>query len=146
MKWIKTKFHALRRHAGSGVFYLNTTLGQEKLSQSLNTTDPTLAQERRDACLLEARRRLAGGLSVQPTETAFGVFLKIFEDECLARLKAKERGDEGGLKPSGWIYVQESIEALKRSWPQLETIDVRTITPLACNFSFSMAVACSTCF
>lgn len=134
MTWITNKkWIGLRRHAGSGVFYLNTTVGQAKLCKSLQTTDPTEALIRRDQALVDARRRLQGGLSVQPTETAFGVFLGIFEADSLARLKAKENGDEAGLKASGYGYIMENIAALKRSWPELETTDVRTINQLSCR-------------
>ena len=121
--WQKTQYSNLIRNVSSGTYYARFRVSGKLIWKSLKTDKISVAHLRLGD-LQKAERVMAARRSeVQGGKMTFGDALKIF----LQRIHGKPN-----IKPRTKAYYEERALALKRSWSQLESLDVRQVSKTQC--------------
>jgi integrase len=121
--WQKTQYANLIRYVPSGAYYARIRVRGKLVWKSLKTDTVTIAKLRLGDLEKAERTAAEKEKQVQHGKMSFGDVLKLTLD------RAKGKPD---LKPRTIEYYDQRGEALKRSWPELEKKDVRSITKNEC--------------
>jgi integrase len=122
--WQPTQYSNLIRYVPSGTFFARLRVGGKLIRQSLKTDVLSIAKLR--LADLEKNERE----SVETRDTAskgrmtFGDCVQIFKTQT---------EDSKLLKPSAKLYRAEAVTSILKSWPELESLDVRKISASDCN-------------
>jgi integrase len=122
--WQPTQYSNLIRYVPSGTFFARLRIAGKLIRQSLKTDVLSIAKLR--LADLEKNERE----SVETRDTASKGRM-IFGD-CVAVFKTQTEASSL-LKPSAKLYRAEAVNSILKSWPGLETLDVRRISPGDCN-------------
>jgi integrase len=132
--WTKTKIQNLLRHR-SGVYYARHYSKGKEQWKSLKTELLEVAKTR----LREHAGEIEGSANAHEAQAkgkmTFGEASKLF----LERLKSSGLGLQGKrtnrkrITESSIHYREQTVKALLKSWPELETTDVRKITESDCE-------------
>lgn len=121
--WQKTSFANLIRYEPSGTYFARLKVGGKLIRRSLKTEVLTVAKlkladlEKRERGKLETTERVAGGKAT-------------FKD-LLAEYRQNLANDVE-IKPRTRTYREECIARILKSWPGVESLDVRKITEKQC--------------
>lgn len=121
--WLKTKYANLMRYVPSETYYARFRCGGKLVWKSLDTTRISIAQLRLADVLREHRARDSRQQEIQGGTLTVGEALQI----VLERIQGNHE-----RKPLTKRSAKDRIGALKRSWPQLEKLDVRAVTKADC--------------
>lgn len=121
--WLKTQYANLIRYKPSGVYYARLRVRGKLVWKSLKTDKVSVAVLRLADLQKQERQVVKKEQDVASGKVTFGDALSMW----LTRLD----GDVS-LKPKTRIYYRERVKALKKSWPELESLDVRKITKADC--------------
>jgi integrase len=122
--WQPTQYSNLIRYVPSGTFFARLRVGGNLIRKSLKTDVLTVAKlrladlEKNERGFVETRKTASRG------RMTFG--------DCLAIFKGQTE-TSGLLKPAGKRYHAEVINSILKSWPGLESLDVRRISANDCN-------------
>ncbi len=122
--WQPTQYANLIRYVPSGTFFARLRLGGNLIRKSLKTDVLTVAKlrladlEKNERQFLEQRQTASRG------RMTFG--------DCLTMFKAQTE-TSSHLKPAGKRYHAEVINSILKSWPGLESLDVRKISANDCS-------------
>jgi hypothetical protein len=122
--WTATRIPQLYRHS-SGTFYARIKVGGKHTWRSLKTELQSVAKAELEKLLDEesARSELHGNEQVNPRLTM---------GEALKK-RLKETSNDVSKKKSTKHYWQQIAVSLIRSWPELEALEARKITPAMCQ-------------
>ena len=121
--WEKTRLQNLVRHK-SGRYYARAFAGGKEVWKSLKTSHFSVAQARLAEFLKEHREHASNGNGRVSAKMTFG--------EATA-IHLRNLDDNLRLKPSTRDYWRRRLAALVKSWPGLNTTEVRKITQVACK-------------
>jgi site-specific recombinase XerD len=121
--WQKTQYSNLVRYTPSGGYYARFRVGGKLVWKSLDTDKISIAQIRLPDLLKEYRQRSQQDREVRRGKMTLGDALQI----VLQRIQGNP-----GRKPRTKTNAEERIRALKRTWPELERLDVRQIKKSDC--------------
>ena len=122
--WQPTQYSNLIRYVPSGTYFARLRVAGKLIRQSLKTDVLSIAKLRL-ADLEKSERE-----SVETRETAskgkmtFGDCVDIFKTQTEA---------SSHLKPSAKLYRAEAITSILKSWPGLDALDVRRVSPGDCQ-------------
>ena len=122
--WQPTQYSNLIRYVPSGTFFARLRVDGNLIRKSLKTDTLTVAKLRL-ADLEKSERESA------ETRESAGKGRMTFGD-CVAIFKTQTEASSH-LKQSAKLYRAEAIKSILKSWPGLETIDVRKISASDCN-------------
>jgi integrase len=121
--WQKTKFANLIRYVPSGTYFARVRIRGKLIVRSLRTNGISVAKLRLSDLEKEERQRAEVTRSSMTGKMTFGDALALYRQ----RLEA-----DASIKPRTKAYRLERIKAILKSWPGLETMDVRRITKPDC--------------
>lgn len=122
-RWQNTQYTNLIRYAPSGNYFARIRVGGKLIRQSLKTDVLSVAKlrlgdlEKVERCAAENRDGVSAGRM-------------LFSD--LATIYAQRIDGEPTLKAKSKAYYHQRVTALLRSWPDLESTDVRRINKNEC--------------
>jgi integrase len=122
--WQPTQYSNLIRYVPSGTFFARLRVGGNLIRKSLKTDVMTVAKlrladlEKNERGFVETRKTASQG------RMTFG--------DCLAIFRTQTE-TSNHLKPAGKRYRAEAINSILKSWPELESLDVRRISTNDCN-------------
>jgi integrase len=121
--WIKTKTQFLYRHRQSGRYHVRAFRQGREVWKALGTTDYTVAKSKARDVLEEIHktRILTDALSGKPT---FGQVAELYREHIRT---------DTGTKQSTKAYWLQTVDALLRSWPGLESTRLSAITEAQCR-------------
>src|SRR6184192_2518512 len=121
--WQKTRKPNLLRHQ-SGRYYARAFAGGKEVWRSLKTSHFSVAQAKLAEFLEEHRERVGNGNGEVPAKMTFGEALKIHQDN---------QADDVTIKPTTRHYWKQIFAALLKTWPALESREIRRITRTDCT-------------
>jgi integrase len=121
--WQKTPYANLIRYVPSGAYYARIRVRGKLLWKSLKTDTITIAKLRLADLEKQERGAVEKQVNVERGRMTVGDALQIL----LERAKGKPN-----LKPRTRDYYDQRAHALRRSWPELERLDVRKVTKAQC--------------
>jgi integrase len=121
--WLKTPYANLIRYKRSGKYFARLRVRGKLIRRSLKTTRISVAKLRLADLEKEERQKAEHQDAVTDGEMTFADALAVYRQ----RLNA-----DSSLKPRSKTYREERIAALLKSWPSLESSDVKQITKSAC--------------
>ncbi|MGH8023019.1 MAG: hypothetical protein ACRED1_05540, partial [Limisphaerales bacterium] len=123
VQWQKTPVANLVRNASSGIYYARVRVKGKLIWKSLKTDILSVAKLRLGDFLKEENHRVEVIQAATRGKMKFGDAVVIYKQ----RLANAQH-----LKPLARRYRENTIEALLKSWPELENTDVRKITLTDC--------------
>jgi integrase len=121
--WVKAPVANLVRYKPSGVYFARAKVGGKLIRQSLKTDVLSVAKLRLSDLLSAEQKNVERQKTVAVGKMTFGDALAIY----------KERMEQDpDNKPGTKKYKNEIIAALEKSWPELNSLDVRRITKADC--------------
>jgi integrase len=120
--WQRTRHRNLLRHK-SGNYYARAFAGGKEVWKSLKTSHFSVAQAKL-AHFLKERREQSARLQPGDARLTFGAAIQ----QHLANLE-----DRPNIKPSTVRYWKQIYRALLKSWPGLESKEIRRITAAECE-------------
>ncbi len=137
--WQKTQYANLIRYVPSGTFYARLRVKGKLIRKSLKTDVLTVAKlrlgdfEKHERTLAEAQNSVSAG--------------KVTVADAIAVHRQRLAGNVS-IKPRTRAYHEEQIKSLLRSWPKLESREVRSINKTDClNWAAEVgSVASPSCF
>jgi integrase len=122
--WQPTQYANLIRYVPSGTFFARMRVAGKLIRQSLKTDVLTVAKLRLADMEKNERESVETRQSASKGRMTFGDCMGIFKTQTEA---------SNLIKPSAKAYRGEVIRSILKSWPGLETLDVRKISPNDCN-------------
>ncbi len=121
--WEKTKLQNLVRHK-SGRYYARLFLNGKEIWKSLKTDHFSVATARLVDAQKEHRERKSRGASSSSAKMTFGQATALHFQHLAENVNIKRRTRQ---------YWREVFVALEKSWPGLNALEVRRLTPAACR-------------
>src|SRR5437867_2892541 len=121
--WRKSQYANLVRYVPSKTYFARLRVGGKLIRRSLKTSSITTARLRLTDLEKQERTRIESHQNERDGKLTFG--------EALAIYRRRLKGDPN-LKARTKFYHEERIRALLKSWPALETFEVRKITRTDC--------------
>ncbi len=122
--WAKAPVPNLFRYVLSGMYYARFRCRGKEFKKSLKTDRLSVAKLRLVDALKAERSAAESGEAVKRGQITFGDALAIY----------KHRIDfDTELKPRSKVYRHQTIQAILKSWPGIEQIDVRKISKSECQ-------------
>jgi len=121
--WQKTPYANLVRYEPSGKYFARLRVRGKLIRRSLKTTQLRVAKLRLGDLEKGERQKAEHQTAVTDGGMTFG--------DALAIYRQRLNGD-GSLKPRSKEYREERIAALLKTWPGIETTDVRKISKHDC--------------
>ncbi len=118
--WVKTPYPNLIRYKPSGNYFGRVRVNGKLIRHSLKTHVLSVAKLKLSDFLQDHRR-----LAINKGEPVKG--------EVIIEMFKKEIEDDHTNKPRTKLYKQETLIALKKSWPELFTTDIAKITQKDCR-------------
>ena len=123
-QWQKTPIANLVRNTASGNYYARVRVKGKLIWKSLKTDTLSVAKLRLGDFLKQENKRVEITEAAERGRMTFGDALAIF----------KKRLEEAHhLKPRAKEYRKDTIDALLKTWPDLESFDVRKISVADCS-------------
>lgn len=122
-RWQKTPVANLVRHVQSGNYYARIRVRGKLIWKSLKTDRISVAKLRLGDFHKEERKRAAAHKAVARGKMTFGSALQTYRERLNSDYSLKERTRE---------FREERINALLKSWPELEDTDVAQLTKADC--------------
>ena len=122
--WQPTQYSNLIRYVPSGTYFARMRVAGKLIRQSLKTDVLSIAKLRLADLEKNERESVETRDSASKGRMTFGDCVTIFKTQTEA---------SNFLKPSAKIYRAEAIASILKSWPELETLDVRRISANDCN-------------
>jgi integrase len=122
--WQPTQYSNLVRYVPSGTFFARLRVAGKLIRQSLKTDVLSIAKlrladlEKNERESIETRRTASRG------RMTFGDCVAVFRTQTVA---------SNLLKDSAKRYRAEAITSILKSWPELEALDVRRVSPNDCR-------------
>jgi integrase len=121
--WEKTRHNNLVRHT-NGRYYARLYRNGKEKWQSLKTTHYSVAEAKLAELQKEHRQHRERELSPGNAKLLFGE---------AAQLRLKQIDEDVSVKGSTRNYAREVLASLLKSWPGLDSSEVRRISPSACQ-------------
>lgn len=121
--WEKTKLQNMVRHK-SGRYYARLFLNGKEIWKSLKTSHLAVAETRLAEAQKEHRQRRSKEADPSDANMTFGQAAVLHMQRLEERVTIKRRTRK---------YWKETLEAMYRSWPQLEGSVIRRLTSKACR-------------
>lgn len=121
--WQKTQIANLIRYTPSGKLYARFRAGGKLVWKSLRTDKLTVAQLRLADLVKKSRESVARGVAITSGKMTLG--------DALDMLLARVHGDPS-LKPKTKSNYDDRAKALRKTWPDIKTADVRKVTKADC--------------
>jgi len=131
--WVKAPVSNLVRYRASGIYFARAKVGgklirqlirQSLIRQSLKTDVLSIAKLRLKDLLAGEQRKTELRKSITAGKMTFGDALEIYK----RRIR-----EDAEAKPSTKKYQNEILGAVKKSWPELNSLDVKKITHAECT-------------
>ncbi len=122
-RWVRPPVANLIRYVPSGTYFARVRVGGKLIHKSLRTDKISVAQLRLNDLIKEEREKLEARADATKGRMTFGEVLNLYRSQL-----------EGNpaLKATSKLYRRKCIEALLKSWPNLEAMDVRRISERDC--------------
>jgi len=118
-KFLKSKYTNLYKHSKTGEYFVSAKVCGRKIRKRLRTASVEIAKARMDAILAEERERVA---VVPDADMTFSHLVV----EYLRRLE-----ENPALKPSTRRYRSDTLVAIRRSWPKIDSLTPKEFTEQA---------------
>jgi len=122
--WQPTQYSNLIRYVPSGTFFARLRVGGKLIRQSLKTDVLSIAKLRLADLEKSERETVETRDTASKGRMSFGDCVQIFKSQT---------EDSKLLKPSAKLYRAEAVTSILKSWPGLESLDVRKISASDCN-------------
>lgn len=122
-RWVKTPVANLIRYVPSGVYFARVRVGGKLIHKSLRTDKISVAQLRLNDLTKEERENLEARAEAARGRMAFSEALSLYRTQLEAN---------PALKPNSKLYRRKCIDALLKSWPGIEELDVKRISERDC--------------
>ena len=122
--WQPTQYSNLIRYVPSGTFFARLRVAGKLIRQSLKTDVLSIAKFRLADLEKNERESVETRATASKGRMTFGDCIEVFKTQTEA---------SSLLKPSAKLYRAEAVNSILKSWPGLETLDVRRISPGDCN-------------
>lgn len=121
--WATTPVSNLVRYVPSGKYFARVRVGGKLIRHSLKTTVMSVAQLRLHDLIKEERAKLETNSALIGGKMTVADAIKIYEDRI---------NSSPALKPNAKRYRLHCIIALKKTWSQLENLDLRKVSEQEC--------------
>lgn len=122
--WQKSATPNLYRYRPSGTYFIHAKVGGKPIRQSLDTSSYSVAVLRLND-LLSEHRSLA---EIRDENTGGSMTFRQAADTVLQQIDTNP-----AIKASTRVYRRRCLTALIKTWPGLEAMDVKRITPVLCR-------------
>jgi len=122
--WQKTQYSNLIRYVPSGTFFARLRVNGNLIRKSLKTDVLSVAKLRLADLEKNEREAAETRESASKGKMTFG--------DCVAIYKTQSEASNL-LKPTSKLYRREVVESIIKSWPGIETRDVRRVSQNDCN-------------
>ena len=122
--WQPTHYSNLIRYIPSDTYFARVRVSGKLIRKSLHTDIISVAKLRLADFVKEEREAAASNNDGSRGQMTFGDCVKLFLDQT---------NSSNLLKPKSKIYRTEAIDSIKKSWPGIETRDVRQISVTQCE-------------
>jgi integrase len=132
---VKAPVANLVRYKPSGVYFARAKVGGKLIRQTLKTNVLSIARLRLRDLLAGEQQNVERQKTIAVGKMTFGDALEIYKRRVT---------EDGETKPSTKKYHQEIVQALLKSWPELNSLDMKRITKADCfNWRSSFGAAYS---
>ncbi len=121
--WVKTPVSNLVRYVPSGIYFARAKVRGKLIRRSLKTNVLSVAKLRLADLLKEEHQSAESSKASSLCKMTFGDALAIYRQRVKDNPDLKERAKE---------YRMETVVALLRSWPGLETLDLKKMAKAEC--------------
>ena len=121
--WVKTSVANLVRYKPSGIYFARVRVAGKLIRQSLKTDVFSVAKIRLADVVQEKRKAAEAEKVATNGKMTFGDALALYRQNLVSNRR---------LKSSAKLYREKSIQALCKTWPDLETTDMRKISEKDC--------------
>ena len=122
--WVKAPVSNLVRYKPSGVYFARAKVGGKLIRQSLKTNVLSIAKLRLKDLLAGEQQKTERRKTIAVGKMTFGDALEIYKRRVT---------EDGETKPSTKKYQTEILEAVQKSWPEINSLDVKKITHAECT-------------
>lgn len=123
-KWQPTQYSNLIRYVPSGTYFARLRVAGKLILKSLKTDVLSVAKLRLTDLEKNEREAAESGTSASKGRMTFGDCVKVFKEQTET---------SNLLKPSTKHYRMETLGSILKSWPGIESRDVRQISPAECK-------------
>ena len=123
-QWQKTQYSNLIRYVPSGTYFARLRVNGNLIRKSLKTDVLSIAKLRLGDLEKNERESAETRESTSKGKMTFGDCVAIFRNQT---------EDSNLLKPTSKLYRREVFVSISKSWPGIETRDVRRISANDCN-------------
>jgi len=121
--WQKTQYANLVRYVQSGVYFARIRIRGKLIRKSLKTDSITVAKLRLADLEKAERQKAESQDNVMRGKLTFGEAAAVYRKRVIGDVGIKSRTKE---------YYEERLDALLKSWPELESKDIARITKTEC--------------
>ena len=122
--WVKAPVANLVRYKPSGVYFARAKVGGKLIRQSLKTDVLSVAKLRLQDLLAGEQQKTERQKTIAVGKMSFGDALEFYK---------RRMAEDGETKPSTKKYQTEILEAVQKSWPEINALDVKKITHAECT-------------
>ena len=122
--WVKAPVSNLVRYKPSGVYFARAKVGGKLIRQSLKTDVLSIAKLRLQDLLAGEQKKTERRKTIAVGKMTFGDALEIYKRRVT---------EDGETKPSTKKYQTEILEAVQKSWPEINSLDVKKIAHAECT-------------
>lgn len=122
--WVKAPVSNLVRYKPSGIYFARAKVGGKLIRQSLRTDVLSVAKLRLKDLLVGEHQMTERQKTIEVGKMTFGDALDIYKRRVV---------EDGETKPSTKKYQTEILEAVEKSWPELNALDVKKVTHAECT-------------
>jgi integrase len=123
-QWQRTQYSNLIRYIPSGTYFARARVGGKLIRKSLNTDVLSVAKLRVADFVKEEREAAASSDSGSRGLMTFGDCVKLFLEQTEASTL---------LKPKSKKYRADAVDSIRKSWPGIDSRDVRQISMAQCE-------------
>jgi integrase len=122
--WVKAAVSNLVRYEPSGVYFARAKVGGKLIRQSLKTDLLSIAKPRLQDLLAGEQKQPERRRTITVGKMTFGDALEIYKRRVT---------EDAETKPSTKQYQTEILEAVQKSWPEINSLDVKKINHSECT-------------
>ena len=122
--WVKAPVANLVRYKPSGVYFARAKVGGKSIRQSLKTDVLSIAKLRLQDLLAGEQQKTERQKTIAVGKMTSGDALEIYK---------RRLTEDGETKPSTKKYQTRILEAVQKSWPEINSLDVKKNTHPECT-------------
>lgn len=122
--WVKAPVSNLVRYKPSGIYFARAKIAGKLIRQSLKTDVLSVAKSRLRDLLGTEQQRVSRQKTIEVGKMTFDDALEIYKSQLEKNIE---------IKPATRLYQEEIIIALRKSWAEIDSLDMKRISETDCQ-------------